>query len=101
EFAPLWIRNSKHCRLEDGWMRVKNRLNFTGVNILASGDNHVLQAVKNEEVTIRILIADVSSAKHTVAERPRSFLGIIPIAAHDIGAPSHQFALLTCVNLLA
>src|SRR5260370_18475655 len=75
-------------------MLVNNRVDFTGVNIFATGNNHVLQTVQDVEITVRILIAQVSRAKQPVSECARGLFRIVPIAAHDVGAPSHQFTTM-------
>ena len=50
-----------------------NRLDLAGVDVLAARDDHVLQAVQDVEITVRILTADVSRTKEAVPERKSSF----------------------------
>src|SRR5262249_37876348 len=98
KLTPLGIWYSKDCGFANRGMLVNNRLDLAGVDVLAARDNHVLQAVQDVEITVRILTADVSRTKEAVPERKIGFLGILPIATHDIRAPSHQFARLTGRN---
>src|SRR5258708_18176359 len=101
DFTPLRTGYSEDCRFADCRMLVNDRLDFTGVNIFATGDNHVLQAVQDVEIAVRILIAKVACAKKPISECARGFVRIVPIAAHDVGAPSYQFTLLSALDLLA
>src|ERR1041385_9287999 len=82
-------------------MLVNDRFNLTRINIFTARDDHVFQAIQDEEETRTILIANVSGAKRSVTERPRGLFPVVPIAAHDIGPPSHQFALLSGFNFSA
>src|SRR6266404_612744 len=75
-------------------MFVDDGFDFTGIDIFAACDDHVFQAVEDVEKAIVILIAYVSGAEHSVSKRESGFLRIVPIAAHDVGAPCDQFAVL-------
>ena len=101
EFAPLWIRYSEDRRFTNRRMLVNNCFDLTRVDIFAARDNHVLQAVQDVEIPVCILIADVSRTKQPVSERKCSFFRIIPITAHDIRAPSHQFTRMPGCNFLS
>ena len=50
--------------------------------------------------TVLVLIADIAGAKEAISERMVSFVGIVPIPAHDIRASSYQLAFLTCLELV-
>src|SRR5580700_8702338 len=95
KLTPLGVRYSEDRGFANRGILVKNRLDFAAVDVLAARDNHVLQAVQDIEITVRILTAGVSCTKEAVPERKSGFLRILPIAMHDIRAPSHQFAGLT------
>src|SRR5260370_14340781 len=101
DFTPLRIGYSEDCRFADCRMLVNDRLDFTRVNILATGDNHVFQAVEDVEIAVGILIAKVSCAKQPVPECARGFFRIVPIAAHDVGAPTYQFTMPSGLDLLS
>jgi hypothetical protein len=81
-------------------MRADYSFDFTGVDILASGDNHVFQPVQNVEIPLRILVADVSGAKRAISKRKRGLPWIIPVPPHNVGAASHQLAGLSNFDLL-
>src|SRR5262249_8843005 len=48
ELAPFLVRNSEHRSFAHRRMLEQDRLDFTGVDVLAAGDNHVLDAIENE-----------------------------------------------------
>src|SRR5260370_19359861 len=95
KLTPLGVRYSEDRGFANCEMLVKNRLDLAGVDVLAARADHVLQAIQDVEITVRILTADASRTKEAVPERKSGFLRILPIAMRDICAPSHQFARLT------
>src|SRR5205823_7467982 len=60
KLTPLGVWYSEDRGFANRGMLVKNRLDLAGVDVLAACDDHLLQAVQNVEVTVRILTADVS-----------------------------------------
>src|ERR1700692_3797428 len=94
EFTPLRIGYSEDCYFANRGMSVDDRFDLAGINIFAACDDHVFQAVEDVEIAVRILIADVSRAKHSVSKCESRVLRIVPIAAHDVGAARDQFAVL-------
>jgi hypothetical protein len=83
QLAPLGVWYSKDCGFANRGMLVKNRLDLAGVDVLAARDNHVLQAVQEVEITVRIPTADVTRVKEAVPQRKIGFLRIFPIAVPD------------------
>src|SRR6266571_8549745 len=71
------------------------------VNILAAGNNHVLQPIENVDVTISILVADVTAAEHPITKYRVRFFQIVPIAAHYICAAGNQLTMSSSSNLLS
>src|SRR6266481_1315013 len=82
-------------------MLVDDRFDLAGIDIFPACDNHVFQAVKDVEIAVRILIADVSRTKHSVSKCESGVLRIVPVAPHDIGAPCDQFPLLPDFHFLS
>src|SRR5579859_600124 len=82
-------------------MLVDDRFDLAGINIFAACDDHVLQAVEDVEIAVRILIADISRAKHSVSKRESRVLRIIPVTPHDVGAPYYQFPVLPDFHFLS
>src|SRR5271156_4114480 len=93
EFAPLWIRYAKDCCFTNRRVLVDDGLNLARIDIFAAGDDHVLETIQDIKVPIWISVAEISRAKETIPERLLGFFRIIPIAAHDIRASRHQFAM--------
>src|SRR5438876_11628721 len=75
-------------------MRVNDSFDFSRINIFAAGDDHVLQPIKNVEVSVCVLISNVARSEEAVSEREFSFFRLVPITAHDIRASSDQLACL-------
>src|SRR6266480_2825286 len=73
-------------------MRVNDSFDFSRINIFAAGDDHVLQPIKNVEVSVCVLIPNVARSEKAVSEREFSFFRLVPITAHDIRAASDQLA---------
>src|SRR5207253_1922999 len=101
DFAPLWIRYSENRHFAHRWMRVNHGLDFSGVNVLPAGDDHVLQTIENVEESVCVLIADIAGAKEAVPECTVCLARVVPIATHDIRAASDQFARLPDFNFLS
>ena len=101
EFAPLRVGYSEDRCFENRRMLVDDGFDLAGIDIFSTGDDHVLHAVEDVEISVRILVADVSSSKQSVLKRKPGLLRIVPVAAHDVGAASHQFAGLPGLELLS
>src|SRR6267154_6815843 len=81
-------------------MRVNHGLDFSRINVFSAGDDHVLQAIKNVEVPVGVLITNIAGSKKAVPEREFSFFRLVPITAHDISAASDQLACLPGFDFL-
>src|SRR5882672_10368976 len=66
KLTPLGVRYSEDRGFANRGMLVKHRLDLAGVDVLAARDDHVLQAVQDVEITVRILTGDVSRTKEAV-----------------------------------
>src|SRR5690349_18756908 len=66
ELTPLRVRYSEDRGFANRGVPVKNRLDLAGVDVLAARDDHVLRAVQDVEIPVRILTADVSRTKEAV-----------------------------------
>src|SRR5262249_44028536 len=99
--APLWIGNAEDCRFEHRRMLINDGFNLAGIDVFATRDDHVLRAIENVKIAVGVAIADVSRPKHAIPEDTPGTLGIVPVAAHDIGATHHEFPVLPCFDLAA
>src|SRR6202035_3177487 len=75
-------------------MFVDDRFDLAGINIFTTCDNHVLQAVQDVEIAVRILVTNVSRTKHPISECESRVLRIVPVSLHDVRAASDQFPVL-------
>src|ERR1700722_17828772 len=101
EFPPLRVGYSEDCGFANRRMCVNDSFHLTGINIFATGDDHVFQAIEDVEIALPILIADVSRAKHSVSKCESGVFRIVPVAPHDVGAPGDQFAALPDFHFLS
>src|SRR6185436_7637297 len=83
-FDRVHIRDAADTDLSDGWMRRDDLLHIARPDLEAAGFDEVLLAVHDEDVTILILVANVSGEEPAVPEHDRGFLRFIPIAFHDL-----------------
>src|SRR6266436_2685722 len=82
-------------------MRVNDGFDLSRINVFSAGDDHVLQPIKNVEVSVCVLIPNVARSKKAVPECEFSFFRLVPITAHDIRAASNQLASLPDFNFLS
>ena len=69
-------------------------------DILASSDDHVFQAVNDEQISIFIKVADVTCMHPAAAQGFGSLFRSVPIPMHDHGTARHDFAVLARRQLL-
>src|ERR1700748_3437831 len=101
ELAPLRVGYSEDCRFQNRRMLVNDGLDLAGIDILSTRDDHVLRAVEDVEIAVRVAAADVARSKHSVLERELGLLRIVPVSGHDVGAARHQLATLSWSKLLS
>src|SRR4029450_5014767 len=82
DFAPFRIGYSEDRHFAHRRMCVNHGLDFAGINILAARDDHVLQAIQDEEIPVCILITNVAGSEKAVPEREFSLFRLVPITAH-------------------
>src|SRR5277367_2689981 len=86
EFTPLGVRNSEDRYFTSCRMLADDGFDLAGINIFATCDNHVLQAVEDVEIAVRILIAYVSRAKHSLSKCESRVFWMVPVIPHDVAA---------------
>src|SRR6266850_7914411 len=101
DLSPPGVRYAEDRRLANRRMLADDRLDLAGVDILPARNDHVLHAIEDVEISLGILIADVSGPKQAVPERPARLVHVVPVAAHDIRAPSHQFTGMAGLDVLS
>ena len=63
-----------------------------GVYVLATGHDHVLDAVHDIEMSVFVPIAAIACVQPAIAQGRRRFFGLLPVAEHDASAPDNDFA---------
>ncbi|MBB5053623.1 hypothetical protein HNQ36_003623 [Afipia massiliensis] len=66
DLAPARIRHTNHRSLGNIWKIVKEVLDLGRIHILSSGDEHVFEAIDNEDVAIGITDSDVAGAEQSL-----------------------------------
>src|SRR5205807_5780409 len=63
-----------------------------GVDVLASGDDHVLGPVDQVQIGQVVEIAEITRSIPAVDQGGRRHLGLVPVAEHDVRPPDHDLA---------
>src|SRR6266480_4270262 len=90
KFTPHGIGDSKDRRFLYRRKLVDDCFDLAAVNLFTPGDDQVLDAVQDVEISVYVLIAHVARAKHSISKHRIGVLWIIPIPPHDIGAPKKR-----------
>ena len=99
--APFFIRHADNGDIGNLRMREKRVLNFRRIDIFTARNNHVFDAVMDEDIALIIEEAGIAGIKPAVTHRIRRRFGFGPIALH-IGFGAHDyFADLALRNILA
>ena len=85
-FAPFVVGDADHGGFGDVRMIADRALDFGGIDVLAAGDDHVLDAVVDVEIAVLVHVAGIAGAQPAVAaERFGGRLRQVPVAGH-VGA---------------
>ena len=85
-FAPFVVGDADHRDFGDIGVVADRALDFGGIDVLAAGDDHVLDAVVDVEVAVLVHVAGIAGAQPAVAvERLGGRLRQVPVA-HHVGA---------------
>ena len=90
--APALVGHADDRGLGDRGMREEHVLDDAGIHVLAAGDDHVLDAVLDEQVAVVIDAPDVAGVQPSVGERLRGLVRALPIAAHQLRAAREDLA---------
>src|SRR5204862_3617308 len=92
-FAPFVVGNADHGGLGDVRVVAYRALDFGGIDVLAAGDDHVLDAVVDVEVAVLIHVAGIAGTQPAVAtERFGGCLRQVPVADHVGAGAGGDFA---------
>ncbi|MNS01806.1 hypothetical protein D3C72_330970 [compost metagenome] len=65
---------------------------LAGIHVLATADDHVLEAVDDVDVTLLVHVGAVAGVHPAATQGLGGFLGVVPVAEHDVRAAHHHFA---------
>src|SRR6185437_5275110 len=63
---------------------VERLLDEARIDLIARGDDDILDAVDDEEIAVRIEIADIAGVEASARHRVRGLVRLVPIARHDL-----------------
>jgi len=92
--APLGIGQTDHGTGRDGFVLCQSIFDLGGVDVLATGDDHVLDAIDDEQVTAGVEVSGVAGMHPPVAEHFCGLLRFVPVSEHDVAAERDDFAHL-------
>src|SRR6185503_20075427 len=93
--APFVVGDADHGGFRDVRVIADRALDLGGVDVLAAGDDHVLDADVDIEVAVLIHVAGIAGAEPAVAaESPGGRLRQVPVANHVGAGAGGDFANL-------
>ena len=81
--TPALVRHADNRCLEDGRVAQQHRFHLNGGYVLAPADDHVLDAVADFNVSVRVYDGGVAGVKPPVSHAGLRGLGIAVVAGHD------------------
>src|SRR5262245_43809773 len=91
-FPPCRIGHSEDGDFQDGWMFVEDFFDLGAIDVLTTGDDHILGTIDEENVALGIHTTEVSAMIPSMTEGIGGLLGFVPVALHDIGATYNDLA---------
>src|SRR5229473_4595334 len=76
--AAVGIGNADYDRFGDSRVRVNRTLYIGRIDIVAAGDDHVLEAIDDEQIAVLVEVANIAGSKETINHRTISLVLAIP-----------------------
>jgi len=89
---PCRIGHSEDSGFQNRRVLVEDFFDFGTVDVLTTGDDHILGAIDEENVALGIHTTEVSAVIPPMTESIGGLLGFVPVALHDIGATYNNLA---------
>ena len=86
-----WNPDDRH--FGNGWVWLEISFDFTRINVVATLDHKILDAVRNKEITLFIHITHITGVQPTIAQSFCCFFELLIITDHDIRALNNDFPL--------
>src|SRR6516165_10032051 len=94
-FAPTLRWHADHGDLAHSGAASERVFDFSGIDVLPTGDNQILDAVVNIEVAIIVEIAGIAGAQPAIRYRLRGRILLTPVLLHEIVTAHGDFTDLT------
>src|SRR5919106_4960366 len=85
------IRDATNCRLLNCRVKADRLLNHARVNLESACNNHVLDAIDNEEIAIFIHGAEVTGIEAPTLKHRASLALLLPITGHNLRSGDANF----------
>ena len=99
--APLRMRQADHGGVLHGGMGEQRLLDLDGRDVLAAGLDHVLLAVEEQHLAMRVDEREIAGVMPAEFARLFGRLRVLVIAHHDVGPAMHQLAGLSARQQMA
>src|ERR1700738_1664266 len=93
--AAIGIGNADYDCLGDSRMGINRAFNVGGIDIVAAGDDHVLEAIDDEQIAVLVEIADIAGPKEPIDHRTLGLVLAVPVALRDLRTGNDDLAALT------
>ena len=93
DLAPALVGHADDRGVGDRRVLVQHGLDLGRVDVLAAGDDQLLQPAADPVVALVVALGDVAGQQPAVAERGRGRLVVAPVAGEDVRAAHEQLAL--------
>ena len=98
--APFTIRNTDGHRFYNSGDLVQNIFHLSRIDILTTGDNHILHPIYDVDETVRIHVGPIARSHPAIAYRFRSQVRLLPVAQHNIRTSDADLADLAARHLV-
>src|SRR5262245_42359703 len=89
-FPVAKVRQADDVHVGDGWMRVQKLLDFTGIDVLAAADDHVLDAASDAVIAVGSALRQVTRPQPTVGSDGGGRLRRLVVIAFHHAVTTHQ-----------
>ena len=99
-FAPFVVGHADHRALRDVGVLVHGVFDFGGIDVLTTGDDHVLEPIADEYKSFLVHVSSVTGMQPAVAQGFAGGVLAAPVTEHDVGTAHHDFAHFTARQLV-
>src|SRR6266446_6752536 len=85
------MRDSDYRALTHARVSHQDGLHLERVDVLATRDDHVLDAVRQKDITLRVHTAPIAGMHPAASDRGGCRVGTVPVAEHNPGSSNRDF----------